>query len=68
MYSNVIIVNNTLFVLKSCWYKILNVLPTKNKLLHGLMEISVNATVEFLLQRVKVVNKEKTAAEDEMIR
>ena len=32
------------------------------------MEISVNATVEFLLQRVKVVNKEKTAAEDEMIR
>ena len=38
------------------------------------MEISVNATVKFLLQRVKVVNehvihlKEKTAAEDEMIR
>ena len=38
------------------------------------MEMSVNATVEFLLQRVKVVNehvihlKEKRVAEDEMIR
>ena len=46
----------------------------KNKLLHDLMEMSVNGTVEFVLQRVKVVNKhvihlkEKRAAEDEMIR
>ena len=38
------------------------------------MEMSVNGTVEFVLQRVKVVNehvihlKEKRAAEEEMIR
>ena len=41
---------------------------------HDLMEMSVNATVEFVLQRIKVVNehvihlKEKRAAEDEMVR